>query len=309
MGPRGKLSRFHIVVHVTETKTSQKYSLMSEKIRLRTGHDFVHLDRGGSVAGSLTYGLSLGLRDKNGYLVKLNDLLDGSRSIEQVIEEFTRETGISSDAIRKVLVKLEKEGHLEDLSIDTSLSRDEQIRYSRSLEYFSWINKMPDMSHWRAQEELVKAKVGIIGLGGVGTAVTMHLAGVGVAKLELIDYDKVELSNLNRQYIYTTESIGRHKAEEASKYVERLNPNVEVNYEITTIESMQQLGRIFERVDLIFRCADKPDELPYWVSDAALATQTPWVECSYNGPVVNVCTFVPGITGCYRCLREQEKTG
>lgn len=60
--------------------------------------------------------------------------------------------------------------------------------------------------------------------------------------------------------------------------------------------------------DLFFRAADKPDEMPFWVSDAALDTKTPWIDCSYAGPMINCCTYVPGETGCYRCMRSSEHT-
>lgn len=70
---------------------------------------------------------------------------------------------------------------------------------------------------------------------------------------------------------------------------------------------MEDVREYFNKSDLVFRSADRPDEMPFWVSDFALVENKPWIECSYNGPVVNVCCFVPGKTGCYRCLREDEK--
>ncbi|MBC6493917.1 ThiF family adenylyltransferase [Microbacterium sp. 4-7] len=61
--------------------------------------------------------------------------------------------------------------------------------------------------------------------------------------------------------------------------------------------------RILAETDLFFRAADRPDQMPYWVSDEALKLGTPWIDCSYAGPMINCCIYVPGLTGCYRCLR------
>lgn len=280
---------------------------MVEKIRLRTGHSFVHLDSGISVVGSLTYGLALGLKDPKADMLVLNRLLDGTRSFDEAVADFSRETCISESTARNLLNKLRDKGHLEDVALQTNLSAEEQERYSRSAEYFSWINNKNDLAHWRAQELISDTSVSILGLGGIGSTIAMHLTAAGVREIYIVDFDKVELSNLNRQYIYSTHNVGEYKVEAAERFLSQLNPHVTVIPEVKKLSKPEDIVPYFKRSDILFRSADRPDEMPFWVSDAALLTRKPWIECSYNGPVINVCTFVPGKTGCYRCLRQHEK--
>lgn len=76
------------------------------------------------------------------------------------------------------------------------------------------------------QQKLKEKSVAIVGLGGLGSAVAYYLVAAGVGKIKLIDKDKVELSNLNRQILYTTEDVGKFKVEAACEKLSRLNPYI-----------------------------------------------------------------------------------
>lgn len=96
---------------------------------------------------------------------------------------------------------------------------DEQLmRYSRQM-------MLPEIDA-AGQQRLLDASVLIVGIGGLGSAVSMYLAAAGVGRLTLVDYDRVDLSNLQRQIVHTTERIGELKVESAAKTLAALNPDV-----------------------------------------------------------------------------------
>ena len=91
------------------------------------------------------------------------------------------------------------------------------LRYSRHI-----LLRQVDIA---GQEKLLHARVLIIGLGGLGSPVTMYLAASGVGHLVIVDHDKVELTNLQRQIVHTTASIGESKATSATRQLKALNPD------------------------------------------------------------------------------------
>lgn len=148
----------------------------------------------------------------------------------------------------------------------------------------------------------------ILGAGGIGGAVALQLLMSGVKQLTLVDFDKVEDSNLNRQVLYSESDIGKPKVEAARDRLLQIDSSGRIeaiNLELTNAEEVRSL--VQRGYDLVFRCADTPFEMPVWVSDAAIESDTPWIDASYAGPMVVVGLFYPGVTGCYRCLREDQE--
>ena len=95
------------------------------------------------------------------------------------------------------------------------------LRYSRQI-------LLPEVDI-AGQERLQAAKVLIIGLGGLGAPVTLYLAAAGVGQLTLVDFDRVDLTNLQRQVIHTTASIGTPKVESAAQAARAINPHIQIN--------------------------------------------------------------------------------
>lgn len=277
------------------------------KPRIRSGHAVVHLERGESVIGSMTYGLGQRIVDPDGALLSLNRILDGGSTFESAVDEISAAVGLERDRARHLVETLVETGHIEDAAAVTVLDAGEQERYSRGAHYFAWISKGAEMNRWRPQEVLRGASVTVVGVGGIGGAIAAHLVGAGIGNLHLVDGDRVELSNLNRQYLFDGGDLGRYKVEAAADRLKAMNRDCSVTTEVQEIAGPGQVGGLLAETDLFFRAADRPDQMPYWVSDEALRLGTPWIDCSYAGPMINCCTYVPGVTGCYRCLRESAR--
>lgn len=274
--------------------------------KIRSGHTVVHLENGTSIIGSLTYGLGQSIDDPEGLLVGLNTILDGHLDLQQAVTRISELLDVSKDAARKFIDNLHANGHLEDALTESTLTDLDKIRYSRQAHYLSWINKSPEWNPWKPTERLKNCRVTILGVGGIGGVIASHLVGVGVGSVTLVDMDTVEVSNLNRQYLFTENSVGDPKVEEAAKRLALMNSECEIKISNLEISDSHQLDSLMSGIDLFFKAADYPPQMPYWVSDAALRNRIPWMDCSYAGPVINACTFVPGETGCYRCMKDSQ---
>lgn len=150
------------------------------------------------------------------------------------------------------------------------------------------------------QALLKKSTVGVIGAGGLGSPILQYLSAAGVGKIGIIDYDEVQLSNLNRQTLYRPQDIGQNKAILAASWISSFNPMISldplpVKIEPSNIHSL--LGPYPVLVDASDNFATR-----YLLSDYAFETGKPLFFGAVSG-FTGVCTtFVPGETACLRCL-------
>lgn len=151
-----------------------------------------------------------------------------------------------------------------------------------------------------AQAKLGKATVAIAGAGGLGGIVAVYLAVAGVGTLKLIDHDCVELSNLNRQILYTEEDIGKRKADIACERIASLNKDIAIESVSETITSENVL-RLVGNCDLI---VDAMDNFPirFLLNRAAVEKGLPFFHGAVCGFEGRATTILPGKTACLKCL-------
>ncbi len=150
------------------------------------------------------------------------------------------------------------------------------------------------------KNKLAEANILTIGAGGLGCLANLVLAKAGVKKLSLIDFDHVEISNLNRQILHTTSSIGQKKVESAKRSLKAMNPELQV----TTFSSAfakENAREIIKKHDLVI---DGLDNLPtrYLLNDACYFEKKPLVEAGALAFYGQVTTIVPNDGPCFRCL-------
>jgi len=175
------------------------------------------------------------------------------------------------------------------------LSTDELQRYSRHL-------TLPEFGR-EGQEKLKAASVLLVGAGGLGSPAATYLAAAGIGKIGLVDFDRVEASNLQRQILYGTSDVGRPKLEAARERLTDLNPHVEVETHDVRLTSDNALD-IIDQYDIV---ADGTDNFPtrYLVNDACVMTGTPNVYASIFRFEGQVSVFATDDGPCYRCLYEE----
>jgi molybdopterin/thiamine biosynthesis adenylyltransferase len=152
----------------------------------------------------------------------------------------------------------------------------------------------------RGQRRLKQSSVFIAGAGGLGTAVASYLAAAGIGRIIIVDRDKVQVSNLNRQVMYAEKDAGRMKAAALAERLRELNPHIEVAGEPVDVDGPDLRDRI-STFDVL---VDALDNFPsrYILNGAALAQGVPLVHASIRGFYGQVTTLVPGLTPCLRCL-------
>lgn len=154
------------------------------------------------------------------------------------------------------------------------------------------------------QQKLSKAKVLVIGAGGLGAAILPYLAAAGVGEIGIVDDDVIEISNLHRQVIYKSSAVGKSKVEEAKLMISELNPLIKVNV-FTEKLSGENAIFLFEKYDIIVDATDNIS-IKYLINDACLVTNKPMVYGSifrFHGQV-SVFNYQNGPT--YRCLYPDE---
>jgi sulfur-carrier protein adenylyltransferase/sulfurtransferase len=173
-----------------------------------------------------------------------------------------------------------------------SFTPDQAQRYSRHL-------LIPEVGE-AGQQKLLNSKVLLIGAGGLGSPAAYYLASAGVGTLGIVDSDVVDLTNLQRQILHTTDRIGESKVSSAKQTLEALNPDVKiVGYEERL--SAANIDRIIEGYDVVI---DGADNFPtrYLLNDASVKHRVPVVHGSIFRFEGQVTVFKPFEGPCYRCL-------
>ena len=172
------------------------------------------------------------------------------------------------------------------------LSQEQKLRYSRHL-------LIPEVGA-AGQARLLGSKALLIGAGGLGSPASLYLAAAGVGTIGIVDFDVVDVSNLQRQILHTTDRVGERKTESAKRSINALNPEVNV----IAHEEMLVAGnveRIIKGYDVILDGTDT-FETRYILNDAAVAAGIPVIHASVFRFEGQLTTFIPYEGPCYRCL-------
>jgi adenylyltransferase/sulfurtransferase len=173
-----------------------------------------------------------------------------------------------------------------------ALTKDEIARFSRHL-------ILPEVG-MQGQTKLKNAKVAMIGAGGLGAPLGLYLAAAGVGRIGLVDFDVVDVSNLQRQVIHGTSDIGRKKLDSAADRMKEINPNIRIDKFDTGLSSENAL-EILRDYDIV---VDGTDNFPtrYLVNDACVLLKKPNVYGSIFRFEGQATVFAYEDGPCYRCL-------
>jgi molybdopterin-synthase adenylyltransferase len=175
-----------------------------------------------------------------------------------------------------------------------NLNTEQSRRYDRQI-------RLPEIGV-EGQESLLKARVLVIGAGGLGSSAAFYLVAAGVGTVEIADPDLVTLSNLQRQILHHTPDLGRLKVESAAEKLRALNPDVSIlprpeRFIAANAETM------IARCDFVLECTDNP-AAKFLVADACHFAGKPYSHAGINGFTGLSMTVLPGRTACLRCVFE-----
>lgn len=150
------------------------------------------------------------------------------------------------------------------------------------------------------QEKLKNAKVVIAGAGGLGSPISIYLTSAGVGRIQIIDHDIVELSNLNRQVLHWEDDIGRYKVDSAKDKLKKINRGVKIETVCEKITE-ENISRLLNGFDVI---VDAMDNLStrYIINRFAIRNNIPFFHGAVNGFEGRAMTIIPGKTACLRCM-------
>jgi sulfur-carrier protein adenylyltransferase/sulfurtransferase len=179
--------------------------------------------------------------------------------------------------------------------VSTAFSRDELVRYSRHM-------SLPDFGE-EGQRRLKSGRVLIVGAGGLGSPAAMYLAAAGVGLIRLVDFDAVDITNLQRQILYGTPDVGQPKLSVAAARLRALNPHVTVELHDAPF-GVKNARELVSGVDVVL---DGSDNFPtrYLVNDACVMTGTPNVYGSVFRFEGQASVFATANGPCYRCLHPE----
>ena len=180
------------------------------------------------------------------------------------------------------------------------LENDRLLRYSRHI-LLSQIGE-------EGQTKISQATILILGLGGLGSPASMYLTACGVKRLMLVDYDKVELSNLQRQIVHTTDSIGERKVDSAAECLKRINPQVEIiTYAIKMVT--ENASSLVKQADIVIDASDN-FATRYAINRLCWQYKKPLVSASVIRFEAQLSVFIPSDTDspCYECLYPPGKS-
>lgn len=180
------------------------------------------------------------------------------------------------------------------------LTSEEIQRYSRQL--------MLEEIGFEGMEKLRSANICVVGAGGIGNPVITQLVAMGVGRLQIVDRDVIEITNLHRQHLYTDDDIGRVKVEAAADRLRRLNPSVKVE-PVPTSVTKYTAENIVKGFDIVIDALDSVDAR-YALNDACIKENIPLIYAGAIGMTGSVSTILPNKSACLRCmfpeLNEEE---
>jgi len=177
-----------------------------------------------------------------------------------------------------------------------NMSVPDPARYARHL-------ALPEIGA-AGQQKLAASSVLVVGAGGLGSPSSLYLAAAGVGRIGLLDHDRIEMSNLHRQVLFTTVEIGQDKAGTARARLAALNPDIELVAHAEKLVA-SNAARLFAPYDVII---DGTDRLAtrYLINDACVLLGKPLVSAAIHRFEGQAMTYLPGRSPCYRCLYPES---
>ncbi|RQP34184.1 HesA/MoeB/ThiF family protein [Burkholderia ubonensis] len=242
--------------------------------------------------------------DPHGAVWHLVKSLDGEQTVPEIIAGNAKHfPGIPTGEIENVLDDLVKYRLVEipETLQPTSLSDVDRIRFSRNIDFFGSMAAV-DENKFAYQEKLRNSKVCVLGCGGLGTHILFDLAALGIHNLTILDFDKIELSNLNRQILYRESDIGETKVETAKKRLLEFNSALNIKSHNMRLESTADVSKIVEGHDLVICIADKPaNYMSEWLNEACVQHRIPFITGGLDTRRSVFYSVIPGVTGCVEC--------
>lgn len=253
-------------------------------------------------------GRRIAIRDGDGFIHAALRSLDGRVDMEAAYGGLPAAYRDSDplDAMLDLVRQLDPLGLFEDaarLEADAGLLSDYDLgRWNRNLDFFNAYCTLAD-SKLAVQDRIKRARVVLLGLGGVGTHALLDLVSLGFVTIKAVDFDRVDLPNLNRQVLYGEADIGRRKIEAARETIERYiaAERHAITFDDTFIDGPDAAFALVEGADVVIGCVDRPTNVALWINEACVRARVPLVTGGVDTTRTCTYTVIPGRSGCVAC--------
>jgi molybdopterin/thiamine biosynthesis adenylyltransferase len=262
------------------------------------------------VVGDTVYvqrcGDQLAIADPDGKIRRVLALLDGSRTCGQVLREVREDHPATTLAeVEEYVGALDDARVLEDGAVAAPDDRYALSRWSRDLGFLETYASL-STSKYELHRRIQDCRVALLGLGGVGSHLMMDLLGLGVAEIRAIDFDTVDLSNLNRQILYDEKDVGRLKTDAAAERAGQYNSRTRVTTVNRRLTSAGDVRDFVSASDIVIAAVDQPKtHIANWVNAGCVAAGKTFVTGGVDTQRSFFYTVVPGVSGCVECWRRQ----
>lgn len=244
------------------------------------------------------------LPDPDGTMWLLTTSLDGTRDAEGIVEHvLSQQPAAQKSAVRKAVNDFieHKLVELPEENLQSALDAQSRTRFSRNMDFFGSMTAFGE-NKFAYQEKLQEARVCVLGCGGLGTHILFDLAALGIRHLTILDFDKIELSNLNRQILYKEADIGTEKVETAKKRLLEFSSGMDIRTHSLRLQSTEDVAGVVRGHDIVICVADKPaNYIGDWLNAACVRHGIPFISGGLDVRRSVFYSVDPGISGCEAC--------
>jgi molybdopterin/thiamine biosynthesis adenylyltransferase len=249
------------------------------------------------------------LEDPDGRVLALLELLDGTRELPEIHRELSVDyPDVAVDDVTEALAALDESALLQDAG-DQGADFDDAARrrWSNNLGFFETYASL-EVSKYEYQRRVRDARVAVLGVGGIGSHALIDLVAIGFTDIRIVDFDKIELSNFNRQIIYGEPDLGRAKVRVAAERARALNSGVRLEAVEAKLMSADDVYQVVHDRDLVIAVVDRPKvHVVHWLNEGCLRAGAALIGGGVDTQRAIHYTMVPGISGCVECWYRQAR--
>lgn len=243
------------------------------------------------------------LEDPDGSVLALLALLDGTLEADEVCAAVSRDfPALTASDVADAIGDLDECGLLQNLDDQgEDFDKAARTRWSNNLGFFETYASL-ETSKYEFQRRIRNARVGVLGVGGIGSHVLIDLVAIGFEDIRIVDFDKIELSNFNRQILYGEPFVGRVKVEVATERAKTLNSAVRIDPVQRKLMSADDVYEVVQDRDIVIAVVDRPKmHVVHWLNEGCVRAGTALIGGGVDTQRAMHYTMVPGISGCVEC--------
>jgi molybdopterin/thiamine biosynthesis adenylyltransferase len=246
------------------------------------------------------------LEDSDGRVEQLLSLLDGHRTDHDVcIEMSNRYPDLADGEVATAIRELDSTGLIQDATDDgADFTTNDRTRWSNNFGFFESYSSL-STSKYTFQRRIRDAHVGVLGVGGIGSHAMIDLVAIGFENIRIVDFDRIELSNFNRQILYGEPFVGQRKIDVAMERAKALNSGANIDAVELRFNCADDVYDVVKDLDAVISVVDRPKmHVARWVNEGCLRAGTAFIGGGVNVQQAIHYTVVPGISGCVDCWRS-----